>query len=300
MIQMSGHITYSIVIPTRNRHDQLAECLSAVWDLDYPEKNVELIIVDDGSDMPVPPVSSGPVRHVKPLLIRIPHSGAAEARNRGAEAAHGKYLLFIDDDCLPHSHYLRGLDQTIAEHGTAIIGGRTINDLPHNPYSVTSQVILNMAYRFYNPAGRQARMLISGNMAIRRDLFLQSGGFISGFNLAAEDRELCDRWIFQGRQIILNPHICVYHRHRLTLTAFITQHFRYGQGAFQYQKIRKIRNSGKMIHDMRFHLRFVRLLLPELGVLPRGMVLRVVPLILLWQIFYLLGYLFEWIKGRRI
>ncbi|MEL7227305.1 MAG: glycosyltransferase, partial [Cyanobacteria bacterium J06576_12] len=41
--------SFSIVVPTYNRPPQLAACLQALTQLDYPGDRVEIIIVDDGS-----------------------------------------------------------------------------------------------------------------------------------------------------------------------------------------------------------------------------------------------------------
>ena len=46
----SDPLDFSIIVPTRDRHDQLTACLEAIARLDYPRTDYEVIVVDDGSD----------------------------------------------------------------------------------------------------------------------------------------------------------------------------------------------------------------------------------------------------------
>jgi GT2 family glycosyltransferase len=58
---------------------------------------VELLLVDDGDDVPVagllPEVVDARLRH-----LRIPHGGVSAARNAGLAAARGRYVRFVDAD----------------------------------------------------------------------------------------------------------------------------------------------------------------------------------------------------------
>ena len=87
----------SAVVTTHNRLRLLPRALDSVAAQTYP--NLELIVVDDGSDEDVAPVVESyrnklPVRlirHDKPL-------GACRARNRGIEEANGIFIAGLDDD----------------------------------------------------------------------------------------------------------------------------------------------------------------------------------------------------------
>ena len=88
----------SVVIPIYNVESYLAGCLDSV--LTPPPKDVELILVDDGSTD-----GSGAIAEAYaarfPSLIRLIHQenrGLGGARNTGIDAACGDYLLFLDSD----------------------------------------------------------------------------------------------------------------------------------------------------------------------------------------------------------
>lgn len=83
----------SVILPTRNRRQQLAAAIESVCCQRYPQ--LELIVVDDGSDPP----ATVPPEDARIRLIRLDRSiGAAAARNRGFSAATGAYICLLDDD----------------------------------------------------------------------------------------------------------------------------------------------------------------------------------------------------------
>ncbi len=91
----------SVIIPVYNRPVLLAEAVESVFAQTFTD--YELIIVDDGSDDETPGVASAlcvsEAASGRVSLLRLSHAGfPGAARNRGAEAASGKYLAFLDSD----------------------------------------------------------------------------------------------------------------------------------------------------------------------------------------------------------
>ena len=62
------------------------------------------------------------------------------------------------------------------------------------------------------------------------------GGFDATFSMSAEDRDLCDRWVRSGKQIVFAPEILIDHAHRLNWRSYWKQHRSYGRGAFQHYR----------------------------------------------------------------
>ncbi len=92
----------SIIIPAYKVENYLEKCLQSIIKAQRKNNNLpqaEVIIVDDGS-----PDSSGKIADayaIKYPYIKVIHkknSGVAAARNTGMEAAHGKWLYFVDSD----------------------------------------------------------------------------------------------------------------------------------------------------------------------------------------------------------
>src|SRR5687768_3497840 len=115
---------FSIVIPTFNRPRQLAACLQSIAELEHSRSRFEVLVVDDGSPVPVDDAVE-PFRPVLPLtLLRQDNAGPAAARNLGAGRARGTWLVFIDDDCAPAATYLTALTQRAEVSPDCTIGGR--------------------------------------------------------------------------------------------------------------------------------------------------------------------------------
>lgn len=87
----------SVVIPFRNRIDLTCEAINSV--LEQTHKNLEIILIDDGSTDSLEPLSKFK-NDSKVRLISITSSGAAHARNVGLSIANGIYVAFLDSDDL--------------------------------------------------------------------------------------------------------------------------------------------------------------------------------------------------------
>lgn len=85
----------SIVVTVHNRTRYLAESLDSLLQQEYPG-SVEVIVVDDGSDVPI----GSNVRSEYPTVqfVRQAHRGLGAARQTGSLLASGEFVGFQDDD----------------------------------------------------------------------------------------------------------------------------------------------------------------------------------------------------------
>jgi GT2 family glycosyltransferase len=258
---------FSIVIPTYARPRQLKMCLSEVGRLDYPREGFETIVVDDGSPEPVDEVVASFHSALELRLIRQANRGPAAARNTGAKAAAGQYLVFTDDDCLPDPRWLRELDRVFAEEPHCLVGGSIVNASPDNPFSTATQAIMTAVYGYYDRHPDRKRFFSTSNLAAPTACFHQLGGFCESFSLASgEDYDFCDRWQHSGRAIWHAPRAIVSHAHLLTLGSFCRQHFNYGRGLLQF-RARAARRAGRTIRGERLGF-YLHLLTYPLGQWP--------------------------------
>lgn len=93
----------SVIIPTRNRQDKLIRAVKSVATQTY--QNVELVVVDDGSDQFIDYESLKNIwnQYRSSDFLKIIHqkqSNANVARNRGADESMGSYFIFLDSDDL--------------------------------------------------------------------------------------------------------------------------------------------------------------------------------------------------------
>ncbi len=290
----AGAVTFSIIVPTHDRPRQLAACLRALTNLDYPREQFELIVVDDGSPLP-PDALLAPVRdRLKVTLLSQHHAGPAAARNTGAAHARGQYLAFTDDDCAPAADWLQQLAARFAVAPEQMIGGTTVNAAPGNLYAAASQLLIGYLYAHYNADPNQAVFLTSNNMSMAAAMFRKVGGFDATFVRAAgEDRELCDRWLRNRFGITYAPEAVVHHEHGLSFSQFCRQHFDYGRAAYHFHQQRSRRGSGRIkVEPPSFYWNLLRY---PFSREPGAAALWLSVLLLLSQAANALGFCWEWL-----
>lgn len=220
----------SVVIPTYDREDQLANLLEALACQDFPSDRFEIIVVDDGGHVPLAPLVARSKLHVR--LLQQANQGCAIARNAGALASTGELLVFTDDDCRPDPDWLSALWAAHQDCPTALLGNPVNNALTENLYAEASQRLLEVLHA-YDRSHRPAWQFVTGNnLAMSRSLFAEIGGFAKGLPFSCgEDREICHRWRAAGYPMSLRPEAVVWHHHDLGFRTFFRQHFNYGRSA---------------------------------------------------------------------
>ncbi len=98
-----------MVIPTYNRSEILSETLERLAQQDFVKGGYEVIVVDDGSrDGTQAVLESFAKKNLFPLRFFLQHNqGQGIARNHAVQEAHGKIIVFIGDDILPHRDFLK-------------------------------------------------------------------------------------------------------------------------------------------------------------------------------------------------
>lgn len=117
----------SVVIPTRNRADKLAQCLAALSKQTLPANRFEVLIVDNGSHEGA---FAQAQREAAAMLCRAEvlseqTPGPAAARNRAIEKSRAGRLLFIGDDILAAPELLTRHVEAAKPHGDRAILGFT-------------------------------------------------------------------------------------------------------------------------------------------------------------------------------
>jgi GT2 family glycosyltransferase len=227
----------SVVIPTYNRPQQLANCLEALNAQDLDPAEYEVLVVDDGGRPRLDDLVKRGRSTTAWRLLRQANAGQATARNLGARHAVGEYLAFTDDDCRPAPNWLRTMLTRLEANPGALVGGLIVNELTTNVYSAASQILVDYLYERYTNAAGFPLFFTSNNFAMAKSLFLGLGGFDPICRVSAEDREFCHRWHEAGHLTLFAPEAIVYHAHALSLPSFLRQHFTYGRGALHFRTV---------------------------------------------------------------
>jgi GT2 family glycosyltransferase len=205
----------SVIIPVYNSAADLNRCLTA---LETCERSpFECIVVDDGSDDDSALVAE---RHGA-RVIRLPaRSGPAVARNRGAAAAGGDLLFFIDADVCVGVSALETIERVFSDPGVAAVMG-SYDDQPADPGFVSQYKNLSHHY-VHQRSQEEASTFWSGCGAVRREVFVELGGFDEGYGQPCiEDIELGYRMRARGHAIRLEKQLLVTHLKRWTLPGLV-------------------------------------------------------------------------------
>jgi glycosyltransferase involved in cell wall biosynthesis len=248
---------FTVIVPTHDRPSQLARCLGALAEQDFPRDRFEVIVVNDGGTAPLGPIYEAFCSRLSLILLSQNQAGPSAARNTGAAQAKGPYLAFTDDDCVPARDWLSRMKERLRTKPDQLYGGRTLNGVPDNWYAVASHSVLDVVYAWQEGATAQFRFFGAANLALAAKLFREVGGFRDSFRVA-EDREFCDRWAHQGRPMTYAPEAMVYHERRLTLRGLWRQHFGYGRGSFLFHQLRAQKGWGSLRPSLEFYERLFR------------------------------------------
>lgn len=103
----------SYIIPFYNGQDTILHCLESIYAIDLPEKEWEVIIVDDCSPTPAESILSEHIkRHTNLRIVRHDFNRRqGGAKNTGIALAEGEYIAFADqDDTILTNHSKQALD----------------------------------------------------------------------------------------------------------------------------------------------------------------------------------------------
>ncbi len=216
----------SIVIPVYNAEKTLENCIKSVLLQDF-SKEYEIIIIDNNStDKSIEIAKRYPVK-----IIKEKKQGPAAARNRGLKIAKGKYVAFLDADCVASNKWLENLyNSFISNSNISCVGGKLEPAKPNNlieEYSAFRKILSQE--RVFKNTPYSPPFLLSANMMIKREIGLKLNGFDENLFIG-EDADFCWRIVKSGGKLYYAKKAIAYHYHRSNLKSFLKQTFSYGYG----------------------------------------------------------------------
>jgi GT2 family glycosyltransferase len=189
----------SVVVPTHDRADYLAVALDSI-NAQEIEQPFEVIVVDDGST----DGTAGVARRANAMYIRHDRPrGANAGRNEGARAASAALVALVDDDIYAPPGWLTAMVEGAANHPDAEAFGGPIRarfDGPaprgcgrEDPPITTLDL---------GPADREADLVWSANMLIRRSAMSRVGEFDESLPTGGDEEEWLRRLRKEGGKVV--------------------------------------------------------------------------------------------------
>lgn len=136
-------VLVSVVVPCYNVQDYLVACVDSILNQTY--KNIQVILVDDGSTDNTPSLCDSYSDRESFTVIHTPNGGQSAARNIGLEKATGDYVLFIDSDDEVHPQYIETLLRVALEKDVDCVIShftQTLNGTEPNYKVLSSEPVL--------------------------------------------------------------------------------------------------------------------------------------------------------------
>ena len=214
------------IICTYNRAKYIGNLLESVAKNDLAKSEYEIVLVDNNCTDNTREICEAFAKAHKDVNFRYmlePEQGLSAARNKGIKEAKGEVIVYIDDDALVDTWYLRTYAEWFAVHPETMACGGPIEPLyeTEEPSWMTSYTkALLTAWMNYGDKVREypkGRYPGGGNAGYRKSVFDKVGLFNTalgrkGGNLmGSEEKDIFDKMQALGMQVLYLPTPVLHH-----------------------------------------------------------------------------------------
>lgn len=212
----------SVVVPAYNNEKTIAATIEALLAQDYPKENLEIILVDDGSnDRTGEIIKNFPVKY-----SYQDNKGPAAARNLGWKFSSGNIVCFTDSDCVPEKDWVSKIIKAYTSEQIAGVGGSY--DIV-NSESLFASCIHEEIVQRHLKMPKEVNYLGAFNVSYRRSILEEVGGFNESYSDASgEDNDIAYRVVKKGYTLIFDKNIRVGHYHPTSLLRYLKRQFKHG------------------------------------------------------------------------
>lgn len=286
---------FSVIIVAYRAQDVILDCINSLLRQTYNKEEYEIIIViDDKETLNVVKDYSFPDKPRIKIEYRNKRGNIPSARNVGINLSDGEIIAFTDSDCIVPECWLENIsDDFKSVPSISGVGGAI------KPFSLDSisraLALLNMV-SCSGGSRSFKRHLATSNAAYCKDLLIKAGGFDENASVG-EDMDLYYRATHQGYQILYDPEIVVYHKHRMKLRdIFLWCYSVKKRSIYMLKKYRHYRSLVRQITPAFIFLAlFPSVIL--LG-LTRTLVLTLILLVFTYSVVFLCFRKKEYFSGR--
>ncbi len=210
----------ALVVGTYNGEKVIGKCVDSLLKTHYPYK--EVIVVDDGSTDNTCKVLEQFKRDIR--ILRKERGGVSSARNYAAERTDAELIATTDNDCEVNPEWITKAVKHFKDPKVGAVTGEKKYKITNIVSAVRSK---EYAVRFAN-RGKEANSIECPCAVIRKDAWMDIGGFNTGTKVGGEDTEFGYRLRRKGYKIVYEPEVVVYHDAEESLKMYIKRNYRNG------------------------------------------------------------------------
>ncbi len=192
----------SVVIPCYNQGSFLEDSVSSVLSQSY--QNLEIIIVNDGSNDEATNTLLKDYSKPKTKVITTDNQGLAAARNNGIAVAEGEYILPLDADDKIGSAYI--------EKAVAILGSHPEIGIVYCKAMLFGHIEMEWILPDYSLDDMLCDNIIFCSAFFRKQDWLEVGGYDTGMRYGWEDYEFWLALIEKGKNVYKIPEVLFFYR----------------------------------------------------------------------------------------
>ena len=188
--------TVSVLIAARNEEDNIARTIDAILAQNFPKEQLELIIIDDHStDKTAEIVRTYAAEGVKLLQLEVGdklNSYKKYAIAKAIDMAKGEIIVTTDADCRMGTNWLRSVVQYFDENDCYMVSSPVVysEEKDHFEQLQTLEFLYLIGLGAAGIGNQSPTTCNGANLAYRRSVFFEVGGFKGIDNLASGDDEL--------------------------------------------------------------------------------------------------------------
>ena len=221
--------TVSVVLVNYNGASDTTACLQACRSLDWPDDQLQLIVVDNASRDDSVARIRDQFPHVR-LIESNKNLGFAGGCNLGADAATGDYLAFLNNDAKPHPQWIRAAVELMERDSNVGCVASKVLDWEGETIDFVDSAVSFYGHGFKLHSEKKDTgewdvekdvLFASGAaMFVRTDLFRAVDGFDERYFMFFEDVDFGWRLWMLGHTIRFLPSSLVYHRHHASMKSY--------------------------------------------------------------------------------
>jgi GT2 family glycosyltransferase len=228
----------SVVLTLVDHNGHAAECVES-WARrqDLGRGRYEVIVVGSGGEREVEE-EIRPLLGAQDRLLRLSSSQELKLHDHGARAARGRWLLFTEAHTVAEPNCLSSLLDYLSEHESTYAGTciSSLSDGSRNPIAKCERRWYADGFAEWSREGDWRKVTIRG-FAIRRDVYLDVGGFEHRFGCFAETA-LAATLVDRGHRLGCAAEAAVKHYDATDLHELLSYVREYREGELAYRATR--------------------------------------------------------------